>query len=73
MAKLKHQYQCCFCGEAISESAVDPCAIVLVGNWAGPEPEQAEQQFFCHVACFKKAMWPNVPVEIEGRVADKQR
>lgn len=72
MAKLKHTYQCCFCGEGVIETAVDPCAIVLVGNWAGPEQEQAEQQFFCHVACFKKAMWPNVPVEIEGLVADKQ-
>jgi hypothetical protein len=71
MAKLK--YQCCFCGQGISESAVDPCAIVLVGNWQSPEPEQAEQQFFCHVACFKKAMWPNVPVEIEELVSDKQR
>jgi hypothetical protein len=73
MAKLKHTYQCCFCGEGISESAADPCAIVLVGNWGGTEEEQAEQQFFCHVACFKKAMWPNVPVEIEGLVEEKQR
>jgi hypothetical protein len=72
MAKLKHTYQCCFCGKGISESAVDPCAIVLVGNWSGPETEQAEQQFFCHVACFKKSLWPNVPVEIEGLIADKQ-
>jgi hypothetical protein len=72
MAKLRHTYQCCFCGEGISESAVDPCAIVLVGNWGGPEANQAEQQFFCHVECFKKALWPNVPVEIERLVADKQ-
>jgi hypothetical protein len=72
MATLKHQYQCCFCGKTISESAVDPCAIVLVGNWRSPPQQQAEQQFFCHVACFKQAMWPNVPVEIERLVESKE-
>jgi hypothetical protein len=72
VARLKHTYQCCFCGETINESAVDPCAIVLVGNWAAAAAEQAEQQFFCHVACFKKAMWPNVPVEIERLVTETQ-
>jgi hypothetical protein len=68
----KLEYQCCFCGEGIGESAVDPCAIVLIGNWLSPVEKQAEQQFFCHVACFKEAMWPNVPVDIERLVADKQ-
>jgi hypothetical protein len=71
MKKLK--YQCCFCGESIYESDVDPCALILFGNWQAPEPEQVEQQFFCHVGCFKKSMWPNVPVEIEELVADKQK
>jgi hypothetical protein len=66
------QYQCCFCGESIVQSQIDPCAVILVGNWQSSKPaEQADQQFFCHVACFKKAMWHNVPVEIEGLVADR--
>jgi hypothetical protein len=69
MTKL--QCQCCLCGKAITRNTVDPCAIVLIGNWAGPESEQAGQQFFCHVDCFKRAVWSNVPVEIEGLVADK--
>jgi hypothetical protein len=72
MAKLKHQYQCCFCGHAINESAVDPCALVVVGNWAGPQPEQAEQQFFCHIVCFKNTVTDDLSVEIEEIVTGRQ-
>jgi hypothetical protein len=64
------QYQCCLCGDGIEKSAegdgqVDPCAIVLIANWSKPEAEQASQQFFCHLACFKKTVWHNVPVDVE--------
>jgi hypothetical protein len=66
----KLQFQCCFCGEGIGDSLerfhrLDPCAVVLIGNWRQPESEQAEQQFFCHLACFKKAVEAHAPVEIE--------
>lgn len=66
----KLQYACCFCGEGIGDSAerfhrLDPCAVVLIGNWQQPEAEQAEQQFFCHLSCFKKAVEGKSPVEIE--------
>jgi hypothetical protein len=64
------QYQCCLCGEEIDKSAdgqgpVDPCAIVLIANWSKPEAEQTSQQFFCHLACFRKTVWHNVPVGVE--------
>jgi hypothetical protein len=39
--------------------------VVLIGNWQQPESEQAEQQFFCHLVCFKKAVERYAPVEIE--------
>ena len=45
--------------------------VVLIGNWQSPVvEEQAEQQFFCHIACFKKAIGSHAPVEIEEMLAD---
>jgi hypothetical protein len=37
----KIEFQCCFCGEGISESVenfnpLDPCAVMLVANWQRP-------------------------------------
>ena len=68
-------YQCCFCGEGIGESAarfnpLDPCAVVLVANWQQLRVDQVEQQFFCHLSCFKSVVRPNVPIEIEELAAD---
>jgi hypothetical protein len=67
------EFQCCFCGEGIGTSeekrhTLDPCALILIANWQQPESEQAEQQFFCHLSCFKKLMWLNVPIEVESLV-----
>lgn len=69
MKELK--FQCCFCGEGIAETSTDPCAVILVANWRSPQSEQAEQQYFCHLACFKKTC-PDVPVEVEELLADKR-
>ena len=71
----KIEYQCCFCGEGISETAetlspLDPCAVVLVANWHHSTSKQVEQQFFCHLSCFKSRVWHNVPVEVEELAAD---
>lgn len=64
------EFQCCLCGEGIGTSLekwhrLDPCAVVLIGNWQQPESEQAEQQFFCHLVCFRRAVEVHAPVEIE--------
>jgi hypothetical protein len=32
--------------------------------------KQVEQQFYCHLSCFKSRMWHNVPVDIEELAAD---
>jgi hypothetical protein len=54
-------YQCCYCGQGIEAGAaaahaLDPCAVMLVGNWSAPESQQLTQQFWCHLACFKRSM-----------------
>lgn len=73
----EHKYMCCFCGESIGESTqlfhrLDPCAIVLVGNWRGSRDEQIEQQFFCHLDCFRNAVDPQIPVALERLTPSKQ-
>ena len=54
-------YQCCFCGKSVSAGdatahPLDPCAVMLVGNWCAPESQQLTQQFWCHLACFKRSI-----------------
>jgi hypothetical protein len=47
--------QCWYCEEEIRYEGFDPCAVILVTNWAGPDDEQREQQFFAHAECFTKS------------------
>ncbi len=49
------QYTCCFCGKAISKNQSITSISVTV-NWNRQESEQQDQQFFCHLDCFKKAL-----------------
>jgi hypothetical protein len=66
-------FKCCFCGKRIIETGVDPCALVLVGNFSSShQDEHVEQDFYCHLACFKKAVQPDIPVEIEDILADQR-
>lgn len=70
----KLQFQCCFCGEGIGDSEVkfhplDPCAVIVVANWQQDPSRQAEQQYFCHLECFKKAVENHAPVELEDLVS----
>jgi hypothetical protein len=64
------EVQCCFCGEAIAQyddggHNLDPCALVMIGNWKKPSNEQVEQQYFCHLQCFKVAVERHAPVDLE--------
>ena len=65
--------QCCFCGEGIAEDAdaheLDPCAVILVGNWKKAPDRQVDQQYFCHLACFKAAVEKHAPVDVEELAA----
>jgi hypothetical protein len=57
-------YGCCFCEEGIEASGVDPCAVVLIGKWQGPEDEQVAQQFWCHFNCFADKLDPKIRPEL---------
>ena len=44
---------CCFCGEQIAETEVDPCSVQVTtasGNW---------QMWYCHAECFKVRLATN--------------
>lgn len=50
-------YQCCICRKTVnSESAslLDPCGLILVSNIDLPRDDQKEQEFFCHLECFRQ-------------------
>jgi hypothetical protein len=64
------EYQCCYCGEGIESGAdrrhaLDPCAVVLIGNWQAPEPEQLSQQLFSHFECFRRHLSDPSYVDID--------
>jgi hypothetical protein len=64
------EYQCCYCGEGIESGAdrrhtLDPCAVMLIGNWQAPEPEQLSQQFFSHFECFRRHLSDPSYVDID--------
>jgi hypothetical protein len=56
---------CCICkqgtvfevdseGKAINPEGFDPCALTLVTNAFGPRANQREQDFPCHMECFRR-------------------
>ena len=64
------QYLCCICGKPIEDSddlpgtSVDPCALILIAKWSGPEEGQEWEQYFCHLTCFKDAVKDHVDVTL---------
>lgn len=53
------KYQCCFCGKKIEFNIT---ALLLITNYDKDLDEQQEQQFFCHINCFKKKLNRNIPL-----------
>ena len=53
---LDIMFQCCFCGETVPEQGAEPYELVL-----GTE-DDALQQFYCHLACLRRALHPSVPL-----------
>ena len=47
---------CCFCGQRIEHTAVDPCAVSVETE------EGLTQVWFCHGRCFKERLVPNPDV-----------
>jgi len=48
-------YQCWYCEKPIAREGFDPCAVILVANWADGPGHQREQQFFAHAECFRQS------------------
>jgi hypothetical protein len=55
-------YMCCLCTQEIERTDIDPCALIVVANWAGAEDEQRSQQLWCHGKCIEQA--------VDGAVGD---
>lgn len=50
-------YECCICKGTVNKddaSPLDPCSLFLVGNIDLPRDDQKEQEFFCHLECFRR-------------------
>lgn len=50
-------YQCCLCKKKVnteSASSLDPCGLILISNIDLPRNDQKEQEFFCHLECFRR-------------------
>lgn len=48
---------CCFCGEHIAKTAVDPCRITVQTTTS------ARQVWFCHAQCFEARLIPGRNLE----------
>lgn len=62
---MENKVACCFCGEGIASSPIDPCSINILINWDKSRDKQYSQDFFCHITCFKKQILPTIPLYIE--------
>jgi hypothetical protein len=60
---VTHPVMCAFCGDSVETAHPDPCALIVVTNWRGPDEGQQEQQFFAHAACMLTSLHPEVAAE----------
>jgi hypothetical protein len=56
---------CVFCGDEVSDVGIDPCAVVVVSRWRGPQEQQREQKFFTHAECLRIRLHPDVAPHAE--------
>jgi len=69
------EFQCCLCGKAIAghESGghdLDPCAVLVIGNWRQSSEHHVERQYFCHIECFKRIVGHHAPIDLEEMAAE---
>lgn len=50
---------CCFCGQKVETSKADPCPVSVMINADKAKDKQYDQDFYCHLACLKKHLYPN--------------
>lgn len=57
---MENAVECCFCGEDVISSSLDPCDITIATNWDREPGERNDQFFWCHYKCFKKTLHSDV-------------
>ena len=62
---MQEQYQCCFCGEEITEAFPDPCSLGFTVGFSLPSEKQTSQGFFCHIKCFESKLHPSTPLYVK--------
>lgn len=63
-------FKCCFCGKSIESNTIDVTSIVAIVNWDKESDKQHEQQFFCHLNCFKEKLVKDIPVYLEDLIEE---
>lgn len=48
---------CCFCGENISRTEMDPLTVDLRSDGTDDEYREGVQSFHCHAECFEKRLF----------------
>ncbi len=64
MNNIELKYMCCFCGDGVKSSSIDPCAMNVMINFDKDKSKQYSQDFFCHIECLKKTLVPMVSLYI---------
>ena len=57
----QEKYQCCFCGQTVSDTQPDPCGLAFTTGFTLSQDKQINQGFFCHIKCFEERLHPSTP------------
>ena len=58
MTEVKFNGPCCFCGEMIDDSEIDPCTVAVQTR------DGKSQVWYCHSACFRERIAENPYVDL---------
>lgn len=48
---------CCFCGNKISTTEMDPLVIEIRSEGTGKDYREGAQSFYCHAKCFEQRLY----------------
>ena len=54
MYTVELKYICCFCGQKVMPDKASSCVVNVMLNIDKSKAQQYDQDFYCHLACFKK-------------------
>lgn len=58
-SQYSHGVVCCFCFESVPQTGDEPITLYARGA-----RDESEQGFYAHLACFKRALHPRVPIGV---------